>query len=109
MAATNFVKLCTLTVNLDDVSSVPCEPTPDAAGVPTLVVKMRGAHNTLALTDPDDQAAILEAVGDKDNEFLKKHAEDKKLKAKEEAEKAKAEKAEKPAHETPHKEAHAKH
>ncbi len=116
MAATaNFVKLCTMCVNLDDVSSCPCEPTPDAAGVPTLNVKMRGAHNTLTLTDPDDQAAMLEAIGEKegDNEFLKQHAEAKKLKAKAEAEKAKTEaavhKAEKPAHETTHKEAHAKH
>ena len=109
MSTSNFVKLCTMTVNLDDVSSVPHEPTPDAAGVPTLNVKMRGPHSSLALTDPDDQCAILEAVGQSEstNDFMKKHAVTKKeaeKKAKEEAAAAKHE-THKDAHEAKHKKA----
>ena len=113
MSTSNFVKLCTMTVNLDDVSSVPHEPTPDAAGVPTLNVKMRGPHSSLALTDPDDQAAILEAVGQKPdtNEFLKKHAEAKKEVEKKEAEEKKeaAKKAKEEATAAKHDAAAAKH
>ena len=59
----NFVKLCTCTVNLDDVSSTPNAATVDPVdGKTKLVVQMTGTHCTLMLTDPDDIEAFLAAV-----------------------------------------------
>lgn len=93
--SSNFLELSTLTINLDDVSSVPHCPTVGPDGLPSLAVSMTGAHSSLTLTDPDDMAAILTAVGQTEdkNEFLKKRAEETKKKHDDEAQAAKDDKA----------------